>query len=191
MNVNQKSFSLRNTFTVGHLALDGVMAALGVVLMLLVRFPLVPSAPWMLYDMGDLPAIIGGLVAGPVHGLLILLVVCLIQLLTPNASGFYGFLMHFVASGVLVLIPSIVWRKTKKQSALLTSVFVAAIAMTAVMIPMNLWITPLFAGVPYEAVVGMIVPILLPFNLLKGLINGVGSYLIFQAVKGVAKKHFA
>lgn len=191
MNVNQKSLSLRNTFSVSKLALDGVLAALGVVLMLLVRFPLVPAAPWMLYDMGDLPAIIGGLIAGPVHGLLILLVVCLIQLLTPNASGFYGFLMHFVASGILVLIPSLVWRKSQKQSTLVVSLIVAALAMTAVMIPMNLWITPLFAGVPYQAVVDMIVPILLPFNLIKGLINTLGSFLIFQGVKGVAKKHFA
>ena len=188
MKVKQETFPLDNSSSVKRLALDGVMAALGVVLMLLVRFPLIPAAPWMLYDGGDIPAIVGALIVGPWHGLLILAVICLVQLLTPNSSGFYGLLMHFLASGLMVFLPAFVWRRRGTQKALIISLIAAALLMTAVMIPLNLLIAPLFLGTSLDDVIKMIVPILIPFNLVKGLINIAASYLIFRGIQGIVRK---
>ena len=39
-----------------------MLAALGVVLMLMVRFPLIPSAPFLEYDMGDVPVILAAFI---------------------------------------------------------------------------------------------------------------------------------
>lgn len=185
MRVKNQEYILRPEQRVLRLALDGVLAALGVVLMLLIRVPLIPAAPWMLYDGGDIPAMVGSLIVGPWHGLLILAVICIVQLVTPNSSGFYGLLMHFLASGVLVLLPAIVWKKKQTQKSLIISLLLAAVLLTAVMVPLNLVITPLFLGVPVEEVVKMIVPILLPFNFIKGLINAAATYIVFRGIGGV------
>jgi riboflavin transporter FmnP len=190
MNVTQKPVSLARNEKVHSLALDGILAALGVVLMLLVRVPLLPAAPWLIYDMGDIPAMIGGLILGPAHGLLILAVVCIVQMVTPVSSGLYGLIMHFVASGILVLIPALMWKMKKSQPMLVVSLLLAAAAMTAIMIPLNLVVTPIFLGVTVDEVMPMILPILLPFNAIKGLINAIATFIVFQSVKGLARKYF-
>lgn len=195
MNVKSEnnSFLLSRSNQVKRLVFDGVFAALGVVLMLLIRIPLLPAAPWLLYEAGDIPAIIGGLIVGPVHGLLILLVICLVQMVTPNSWGIYGLVMHLTSTGVLVLLSSIAWNRTRRQAPLIIALVAGALLMTAIMIPMNLWITPLLFKMPVEEVIKMIVPVLLPFNLLKGGINVAASYLVFRGLKGLLPhmaKHF-
>jgi len=54
--------------------------------------------------------------------------------------------------------------------------------MTAVMIPLNLIFYPLFTETPVDAVVKLIVPVLLPFNLMKAGINSVITLLIYKSV---------
>ncbi len=58
--------------------------------------------------------------------------------------------------------------KKKEQQFLLA---IGVITMTSAMVLMNLILTPLFMGVPVKAVIPMLVPIIIPFNLLKSCIN--------------------
>ncbi len=170
---------------------DAVMAALGVVLMLTIRFPLIPlpGASHLLYDFGDIPAMLGGIIAGPIHGMLILGIISLLQLMTPNSNGFIGFIMHFLASGALVMLPALFWKWKQTKKSLSIGLILGAIGIVLIMIPLNLIITPGFFGVPLEAVLEMIVPILLPFNLLKGLLSGAVTYFIFSSlVKATDRK---
>ena len=37
-------------------------------------------------------------------------------------------------------------------------------------------------GVPREAVLAMIVPVILPFNILKGVINGIITFIIYKPI---------
>jgi len=46
----------------------------------------------------------------------------------------------------------------------------------------NLVITPLFMGVPIEAVKQMLIPVIIPFNLLKSGINGVIVFAVYKPV---------
>ena len=54
--------------------------------------------------------------------------------------------------------------------------------MAIVTILANIVVTPLYMGAPTETVIGMIVPVLLPFNVLKILINCVASALVYKPV---------
>ena len=44
----------------------------------------------------------------------------------------------------------------------------------------NIVVTPLYMGAPRETVIGMIVPVLLPFNALKIAINCVATALVYK-----------
>lgn len=186
-----KTLLEKNRSHVRNLAFAGMFAALGVLLMLLVRFPLVPSMNWLVYDAGDIPAMLAGIVLGPIWGLAVLVVICLVQLLTPNSSAHWGFIMHFIASGVLVLIPALAWKIKKNRIAVLIGLIIGGLGMTALMIPLNLIITPIYTKMPVEAVKDLIVPALLPFNLLKALINCTVSYIIFLALNQFIEKKMA
>jgi riboflavin transporter FmnP len=57
--------------------------------------------------------------------------------------------------------------------------------MTAVMVLMNLLLTPLFMMVPREEVIKLLMPAIIPFNLLKA---GANSVVTFLAYKPISKR---
>jgi riboflavin transporter FmnP len=93
----------KSTFTTQKLAKLAIMTAISMVLLLLVRIPF-PPAPFLVYDPADVPIYITAFAYGPAAGLIVTLVVCLIQAFLLGGDGLYGFLMHFVATGVVALL---------------------------------------------------------------------------------------
>ena len=57
--------------------------------------------------------------------------------------------------------------------------------MTAVMCLCNLVFTPLFMGSTVGAVVQMLLPAIIPFNLAKAGINSLVTYVVYKAVSRV------
>ncbi len=170
-------------------AIMGMLTALSIVLVYVIRIPLIPAAPFLEYDAADIPVLIGSLLLGPVQGILILLAVCLIQALTVSASsGWIGFLMHFIASSVLVLTASLIYKKKQTHLSLIIGLIIGSIAMTVVMIPLNLVFTGIFMGQGTQTVVGMLIPAIIPFNLLKAGINSAVTFAIFTPVSEILKR---
>lgn len=172
-----------------------MLAALGIVLMLTVRFPLIPSATFLEYDMGDVAVILSALIYSPWAAVLVLVIISLIQALTVSAaSGWIGFVMHVLASGAFVLICGLIFKKQPKEKTLRSKLYLPAslcagtIAMVLVMIPLNLIFTVRFMGVPRQAVIDMLLPTIIPFNLLKGIINSVAVAVLYPALMRILKK---
>ena len=46
-----------------------LLCAMSLVLMYVVRFPLIPTLPFLEYDMADVPILIGAFMFGPLEGL--------------------------------------------------------------------------------------------------------------------------
>lgn len=159
---------------------SAMWVALSVVLIMLVQIPLFAAAPWMKYDMADVPVIIASLYLGPVSGLLILAAVSLIQAMYFGGDGIVGFLMHFIASGSLVFLTSFIYQKKQSVPGLIAGLFIGASAMVAMMIPMNFIFTVHFFGVPLEMVKEMMLPVIIPFNAIKAGLNAVISFVVFQ-----------
>lgn len=171
-------------------AIMAMLTALSVVLVCTVHIPLIPAAPFLEYDAADIPVLIGSLLLGPVSGIVILLAVCIIQAITVSASsGWIGFLMHFIASSVLILIPSVIYKRKKTTSSLIIGLILGTVAMTAVMIPLNLVFTGIFLGAGTQAVIEMLIPAIIPFNLLKAGINSAVTFAVFVPASGILKKY--
>ena len=68
-----------------------MLAALSIVLVYVVHFPIFPAAPFLEYDPADIPILIGTFAYGPVAGIILTVVVSVIQGMTVSASsGFMG-----------------------------------------------------------------------------------------------------
>lgn len=166
------------------LTVSAMLIGLSVVLVYFIHFPLIPSAPFLEYDCADIPILIGSFALGPVYGIAILFCASLLQALTVSAaSGWIGFLMHFIASSVLILVPSLIYRKFKTQKSMIIGMILGIIGMTAVMIPLNLIFTGLFLGQGTQTVVKLLIPAIIPFNLLKGTINSVVAFSVFIPIR--------
>lgn len=175
-------------FEVRKLCTMAILAALSLVLVLLIHFPIIPAAPWLEYDPADIPILIGGFAYGPIVGLLITIVAALIQALTVSAqSGWVGFVMHVISTGALVLTSSIIYKYNKTRKGALVALIAGCIAMTAVMIPANLFFTVRYWGQPLEVVKASIVPIIIPFNLIKSAGNSLIVFLIYKSLRNFIK----
>ena len=87
-----------------------MLVAIAVVSLYIIRMPLLPSAPFLEYDIADVPVLIGTMLFGPLAGFVILVITSLIQALTVSASsGIIGFIMHVCASGVLVISSGLIY----------------------------------------------------------------------------------
>ena len=170
----------------------GVLAALSVVLVMLVHFPLIPTATFLEYDPADIPIYISTFIYGPVVGIVITVLVSLIQGLTVSAATggmFYGILMHIVSTGTFVLVSGLIYCFSKKNNTfVIVSLVAGVIATTLIMIPANLIITPVFMGLPVSAVQGLLIPAIIPFNLLKQCINAAVTALIYAPIAKTVNK---
>ena len=131
--------------TTRNIVYGAVLAAMAVVLTFFVRFPIFPSAPFLEYDMGDVPLFFGALLTGPWVGLLITLVTCIVQGFTVSAgSGVLGIIMHFFATGSFVVCAGLIAQK-KKTTRLIPAFLCGAVTQILITIPLNLIITPVYS----------------------------------------------
>ena len=162
------------------LAKMALMVAISVVCSF-VHFPVLPMAPFLEFEVSDIPILIAGFVFGPLAGLVIGVVSILLHdLMMGPSSGPYGMIMHIIAVGVFVLVASAIYQKFKTKKWGLLSLIIGGLCMALAMIPANIIITPLFMGVPVDVVYAMIVPILIPFNLIK---VGINTFVVFVLYK--------
>ncbi len=184
---NDKSIATRRLTTMA------VMAALSIVLVALIHFPIFPVVSFLEYDPADIPILICGFAFGPVSGRLVTAVAASGQGLTVSAhSGFYGILMHFISTGTYVLVSGLLYRshKTKKGAAL--SIVCGALAMALVMFGANLIVTPYFMlGAINKDTVGMVLglmPYIIAFNLIKAGVNGLVTFFLYKRTSNLLHK---
>lgn len=167
-----------NTARLAKLAL---LAAISCVLMLLIRIPF-PPAPFLVYDPADIPIYITTFAFGPVSGLIVTVVVSFIQAFVLGGDGVYGFVMHVLATGLFAVVAGSMYRHKKSKKEAVVALIVGVIAMTAMMCVANYYITSMYMGVDRSVVAAMLVPVIIPFNLLKGGINALVTFLVYKRI---------
>ena len=101
----------------GRLVRLGMLAALSLLLVYFIRFPIFPSAAFLEYDMADVPILIGTFLYGPLWGLGLTAVVSGLQwVLVSQSSGPIGALMHFIATGSYVIVAGLIYRHWRSRS---------------------------------------------------------------------------
>jgi len=141
---------LKNLNKTRWLVSCAALCAIAVVSIQFIRFPIIPAANYLEYDIADVPIFIGTLLYGTHSGLLITFVVCVLQgLLFSQSSGIIGIIMHFIATGAFVIVCGS-FTKTKNTHATRSIALVlGSITMILIMIPLNLIFSSFFAmGVP-------------------------------------------
>ena len=174
----------QDKMTTAKLAKLAMMTAVSIVLLLIVRIPF-PPAPFLVYDPADVPIYITAFAFGPIEGLVVTLVVCLIQAFGLGGDGLYGFVMHFVATGIVAVAIGMMYRKNKTKKTAVKALVAGVVIAVIVMCIMNLIVTPAYMGAPRSAVLAMIPTVIIPFNLLKAGINALLTFLLYKRISGM------
>lgn len=168
--------------TTRKIATIGMLCALAYVAMALIHIKLIPAAPFLTYDPKDVIIAIGGFVFGPVSAILISVIVAFLEMITVSESGIIGLVMQVVATAAFVIPATVMYKKKRTKKSALTGLAAGTGCMVVIMVLWNYILTPIYMGAARSDVAAMLVPIIIPFNLLKGILNSLLILLIYKPI---------
>lgn len=164
------------------IATTGMLCALAYVAMALIHIKLIPAAPFLTYDPKDVIIAIGGFLFGPVYAILISVIVAFLEMITVSESGIIGFVMQVIATGAFAVPAALLYKRNRTRKSALTGLAAGTGCMVVIMVLWNYILTPVYMGAARSDVAAMLVPIIIPFNLLKGILNSLLIFLIYKPI---------
>ncbi len=206
MSVNKKEKpAVSSSYRLRMMTATAMFGALAGLLMLL-EFPLPFIAPsFYKIDLSEIPVMIGTFAFGPVQGVVIELIKILIKLILKGTStGFVGELANFIIGCAMILPAGIIYKVKKTKKAAIIGMLVSTVFMSVVGVFLNAFVMiPLYARfMPVDAIIQAgkdIIPAVtdtftfcvfcvLPFNLMKGIIDSVIVAFIYKPLSRLIHK---
>lgn len=176
-----------NKISVKSIATVGVLGAVATILMYL-EFPLTFLIPnFVKFDFSDLPALLASFALGPIAGIAVCFIKCVIHIAVSSSAG-VGELANFILGCCFVLPAGIIYKRIKTKKSALIGSLTGSVVMAVASLPVNYFITYPFYMKAYslteETIVSMyraLIPSVkglaeallifnVPFTLAKGLI---------------------
>jgi len=168
--------------TTKKIAVIGMLCAVAYVVMVVIHVTLIPAAPFLTYDPKDAVIAIGGFLFGPISAMLISLIVAFLEMITVSGTGIIGFITQVLATAAFIFPSAIIYKRNRSKATAAVGLGIGVVVMTIVMVAWNYILTPLYLGTGREQVAAMLVPAIIPFNLLKGVLNSVIALLIYKPI---------
>ena len=147
------------------------------------KFPVVPAAPYLTYDPKDVFIVLGGFIFGPLTSVVISAVVSLIEMVTVSKTALIGFAMNVISSCAFALPAAIIYRKNRSLTGAVVGLVAGSAVTCAVMLLWNWLLVPFYTpNVTREQVAGMLLPVFLPFNAFKTVLNSALTLLLYRPV---------
>ena len=137
------------------------------------------------FDAKDAVITIAAYVYGPASAVLMSIATSVIESLTFGGdTGWYGFLMNVASSIVFAVPASYIYGKKRDINGALIGLLIATGLCTAVMLVLNIFVAPLYFGIPLFApfIMNMIPVLILPFNLAKAIMNSALAMYLYKPV---------
>lgn len=165
----------------------GMLTAIAYVVMYLSK--LLPQVMGFLqFDLKDTIICIGGFIFGPLAAAMVSIVVALIEMFTVSDTGIIGMIMNVLATCAFCCTASFVYKRKHTAAGAVVGLTLGALVLTAVMLLWNYLVTPLYMLIDRAVVAGMLLPVFLPFNLVKGGMNMAAILLLYKPVVGALRK---
>ena len=171
--------------SVKKLVLLAMLAAMAYVIVSVVRIPVIL---FLKYEPKDVIITIGGFLLGPMAAFITSLVVSLLEMVTISETGPIGCLMNLLSTCAFSCTAAFIYKRKHTLFGAVTGLAIGGVFMICVMLLWNWLITPLYMGVERSAVEGMLLPVFLPFNLLKAGLNSAMVLLLYKPLVTALRK---
>ena len=164
------------------IALFSMFAALAYALMFFIRIPIVPMPP-LNYEPKDAIIVIAGFLFGPMAPLFISPVVSLVEMFTVSVTGPWGLLMNVLSTCAFACTAAVLYRWKRTLAGAAAGLIIGGLFSTGFMLLWNYFVVPYYLGYPRAAVAEMLIPVFLPFNLLKNGLNTGFTLLLYKPAR--------
>lgn len=161
------------------LTMTGMLCALAYVMTVVGRVPIVL---FLKYDPKDIVIAFGGLIFGPLTSFTIAVIVSFVEMFTISENGVLGLMMNIISSCSFACTAAFIYKKKHTLSGAVAGLLCGWGCMVSVMLLWNYLIAPIYLGYPREAVVELLLPAFLPFNLIKGGLNAAITMLLYKPI---------
>ena len=162
-----------------------MLCAITYVVMAVGRIPIVL---FLKYDPSDVIVTLGGFIWGPMTSCIVSVVVAVIEMITVSETGILGCIMNIVQTLSFACTAAVIYKKKHTLSGAVIGLVSGWIISVFVMLLWNYLVTPLYMGYSREVVAEMLLPVFLPFNLLKGGLNASITFLLYKPVITALRK---
>lgn len=175
-------------FSTRYIVKVGIFSAIAFIIMFL-EFPLPLFPTFLKFDFSDTVALVGGISLGPLAAVLIQLLKNLIHLLLRNETGGIGELSNFIVGIALILPVTYALKRRETNRNLLIGLVVGTVSMAAVAALGNyfIFLPAYMPDITPEAKLDMIIKVMVPFNLVKAVIESIIIVIVFNGLKDVLK----
>ena len=168
----------KHKMTTKELTTLAMLTAIAYALVCTVRIPIVL---FLKYEPKDVVITIGGFLMGPMAVLISSSIVALIEMFTISDTGIIGCIMNFLSTCAFAVPAAFVYKRRHTMKGAIAGLAVGTITMVATMLLWNYLITPLYmTGTSRSDIAGMLMPVFLPFNLLKAGLNSAFILLLYK-----------
>lgn len=169
---------------VKKLTVSAMLIALAFLSIFLLKF----KVSFLSFDFKDALLSVLTLLYGPLWGIISVCIVAVLEFLTVSDTGVYGLIMNIISSGVFALSVGFVYKYKRSFLGAIIAAICAVVSVTIFMMLANMLITPYYMGVSTDTVIKLIPTLLLPFNLIKSLMNASVMLIIYKPLTSLLRK---
>ncbi len=175
---NTPTLQNENRWSTKQLVVMALMCALALLLSF-IEFPIFPSASFLKLDVSLVPSTVVGFAYGAGPGLVVGLACAVAH--AAITGNWVGCLMSCIVAIVYIVPAGLIYARMHTLKGGIIGLVVATVCLIVGIIIANLVIDPLFYGMPFEAVAALVVPAILPFNVIKGVLVSV----VYKAISNL------
>lgn len=164
-----------------------MLAAIAFLLANTLHISIFPTALFLKYEPKDVVITIGGFLYGPLASLLICVVVSVPEFMV-SGTGLVGCLMDILSSCSFACITAMLYKKRHDLTGAIVGLCLGSVGMVTAMLLWNWAISPLYMGVARQVVEKMLLPVFLPFNLLKAGLNSALVLFLYKPMVTALRK---
>lgn len=144
-----------------------------------IEFPLIPDLSYLKYDPSGIVCLVAGFAYGPAAAAIVSILGFAPHLFTNPLGTVMAVLVSLGAS----VTAAIVYKKMHTRKGAIIALLVGSVVAIALAIAGNLVITPLYSPkITVATVASLIIPALLPFNIIKLALHVVVTMLIYKPI---------
>lgn len=181
-NAKKPQFNNSNRWNTRQLVTMALMCAIAS-LFSFVQIPLIPGVSFLTYDPSLMPAMVCGFAFGPGAGIAVGSIAAVIHGLI--LGEWVGSLMNIFATAFFVLPAALLYRRMHTLKGTIAGLVISVITATAGAILVNLTIGVWFYYGSADVIIPLILPALLPFNLVKTILNALLTLVVYKAVSNL------
>lgn len=171
-----------NRWSTKQLVTMALMCAIAA-LLAFVQIPILPAASFLTYDPSLMPAMVCGFAYGPAAGFVVGAIAAIIHGLM--LGEWVGSLMNICATLFFVVPAALVYKKMHTYKGAIIGLVLGCACATLGAILTNLTIGVWFWYGSADVILPLMVPAVIPFNLIKTILNSLLTLLVYKAISNL------